>query len=322
MNHGDTPTNLGESEPPHIKNWFSSYEYESFVLETNDNFGYSDDQESQGFENDCNNGNTSKSIENSRELATNGKNEGILIKCNQSDEGKNQVLESPDSPFLSSEPPGIEKWFSSYVYESPEVDTIDDLILSDHKESVANCHEKTKEFEKYENMCVTPDDLICKQISECDDGILKTKELEKDEDLCITHVDLVCKQISECDNSSVKDNKNPTESLNNSANVKSFENGSRKLEEPGDGFVSIKSKRENVKRSKQVNSVDQKRCAVSSANKMKKKKSDERVTLGDVTNILEEHSSVTGKWKCPRKRKPEIGPPLKQLRLGQWFHHV
>ncbi|CAA0823112.1 Unknown protein [Striga hermonthica] len=30
----------------------------------------------------------------------------------------------------------------------------------------------------------------------------------------------------------------------------------------------------------------------------------------------------TGKWCCPQKNKPDIGPPLKQLRLEQWVHRV
>ncbi|KAJ0814521.1 hypothetical protein HanPSC8_Chr17g0786671 [Helianthus annuus] len=79
MSHRDTPATFGESEPPHIKNWFSSYEYESFVLETNDNFGFSEHQGSEDFENEGITGNTLKQTENSRELVTNGKNEGLLI---------------------------------------------------------------------------------------------------------------------------------------------------------------------------------------------------------------------------------------------------
>ncbi|KAK9056829.1 hypothetical protein SSX86_024193 [Deinandra increscens subsp. villosa] len=312
MTHGDTPASLVESEPPHIKNWFSSYEYESFVLETNDNFGFSDPQETQeseGYENECSTGKKMKLTKGSSDLVTDGKYEGMLIKCNQSEEEnkcQNQVgffisysqinffflfcvLESQESPLLSPEPTGIDNWFSSYVYESPEVNTIDDLIVSDHKEIKVGSKEKAKEF-KDENLCVTPDDLIPKQTSKCDKG-------------------------------SSKDDNNPTELPNNIANVNSFEKESRKLEEAGDGFVSLKSKKRNDEKSKQVNGVDQKRCVATSVDKMKKK-SDERVTLGDVTNILGEHSSVTGKWKCPRKRKPDVGPPLKQLRLGQWFNHV
>ncbi|XP_076908630.1 uncharacterized protein LOC143565579 [Bidens hawaiensis] len=253
-------------ELPHIKNWFSSYEYESFVLETNDNFGFSEHQESQDNNNECSTGNTTNSTENLKVFVTNEKNESLLIKRNQSEEDnkcQKHVLESQDSPLLTPEPAGIENWFSSYVYESPEVDTVDDLILSDLKESTVDCHENM-EFVKDENLCVTPTD------------------------------DLVCKQTFECDNSSTKKHKKFTDLPNEDVNVSSLENGSKKVEEDENGFVSMKSKKEKYEKSK---------------------RSDERVTLGDVTNVLDENSSVTGKWKCPRKRKPDMGPPLKQLRL-------
>ncbi|XP_038726175.1 uncharacterized protein LOC120017140 isoform X1 [Tripterygium wilfordii] len=45
-------------------------------------------------------------------------------------------------------------------------------------------------------------------------------------------------------------------------------------------------------------------------------------------NILAERSNfqhpdvmgVTGKWRCPQKNKPNIGPPMKQLRLERWVN--
>lgn len=45
--------------------------------------------------------------------------------------------------------------------------------------------------------------------------------------------------------------------------------------------------------------------------------------LAETTNF--QHSNameVTGKWRCPQKSKPNIGPPLKQLRLEQWVRHT
>ncbi|XP_024995378.1 uncharacterized protein LOC112528587 [Cynara cardunculus var. scolymus] len=260
---------LPPSEPPNIKNWFSSYEYESLVLETNDNFGFSDHQESQGYREE------SSVVENSREFIRGGENDGMmkkksissmLIKCNQSEEDNkcdnhclNQVS---DSPVLSPEAPGIDKWFSSYAYESPP---LDDVILCDDEENTMECcNGKRKEG----------DDLICNQNLEgqrVKDSVTKESAIEI----------------------KVKD-----ENVEN-------------------GFVSVKRKREDVRTGKN----ELKRTASSSSpfvgngigkNKMK----DERKTLADVTNI-----EISGKWKCPRKGKPEIGPPLKQLRLEQWFHH-
>ncbi|KAM3389610.1 hypothetical protein ACQJBY_011637 [Aegilops geniculata] len=51
-----------------------------------------------------------------------------------------------------------------------------------------------------------------------------------------------------------------------------------------------------------------------------------RSPLSDRTNISEVAGApapeVSGKWKCPRKGKPYVGPPMKQLRLEQWVHRV
>ncbi|KAK4262557.1 hypothetical protein QN277_028105 [Acacia crassicarpa] len=53
-----------------------------------------------------------------------------------------------------------------------------------------------------------------------------------------------------------------------------------------------------------------------------KKEGDmKRKALAEVTNIERcDAMEITGKWKCPRKGKPYVGPPLKQLRLEQWVH--
>ncbi|KAK1274222.1 hypothetical protein QJS04_geneDACA012513 [Acorus gramineus] len=50
-----------------------------------------------------------------------------------------------------------------------------------------------------------------------------------------------------------------------------------------------------------------------------------RSVLSEKTNILAEQEAETkipSKWRCPRKGKPDKGPPLKQLRLEQWVHRV
>lgn len=51
-----------------------------------------------------------------------------------------------------------------------------------------------------------------------------------------------------------------------------------------------------------------------------------RSPLADRTNFSEVAEAPTpelsGKWKCPRKGKPYVGPPLKQLRLEQWVRRV
>jgi hypothetical protein len=48
-----------------------------------------------------------------------------------------------------------------------------------------------------------------------------------------------------------------------------------------------------------------------------------RSLLADRTNFREAAAAPTagfsGKWKCPSKGKPHVGPPMKQLRLDQWL---
>lgn len=56
------------------------------------------------------------------------------------------------------------------------------------------------------------------------------------------------------------------------------------------------------------------------------KDSAARRVLLDTTNIQQNQppdaSQITGKWRCPQKRKPHLGPPLKQLRLEQWIRRL
>ncbi|KAH7687545.1 hypothetical protein IHE45_04G172400, partial [Dioscorea alata] len=55
-------------------------------------------------------------------------------------------------------------------------------------------------------------------------------------------------------------------------------------------------------------------------------KSGKRNALMDKTNVFEGEADtvpeIPGKWQCPRRNKPYMGPPLKQLRMEQWFHRV
>ncbi|TQE08620.1 hypothetical protein C1H46_005796 [Malus baccata] len=48
-----------------------------------------------------------------------------------------------------------------------------------------------------------------------------------------------------------------------------------------------------------------------------------RKALADATNIHHSPAAgITGKWKCPQKSKPNRGPPLKQLRLEKWVRKL
>ncbi|KAF1874624.1 hypothetical protein Lal_00007238 [Lupinus albus] len=52
-------------------------------------------------------------------------------------------------------------------------------------------------------------------------------------------------------------------------------------------------------------------------------KSRKRKALTEATNLQQSNAvEITGKWKCPRKGKPDLGAPMKQLRIEQWMRRV
>lgn len=49
----------------------------------------------------------------------------------------------------------------------------------------------------------------------------------------------------------------------------------------------------------------------------------QRKVLTERTNChLSGAAEITGKWQCPQKRKPNLGPPMKQLRLERWIQRA
>ncbi|KMT14128.1 hypothetical protein BVRB_4g079500 [Beta vulgaris subsp. vulgaris] len=124
------------SELPDIKKWFSSYTYNSPVLDTNEDFCFTlgvDDEERRLYVEDT-------------EIEKEGKCEDLTkinrfvirksIEKARKDDFSSilaavEVPANPDSLSLPSEPPDITKWFSSYVYNSPDIDSADfDISLS------------------------------------------------------------------------------------------------------------------------------------------------------------------------------------------------
>ncbi|BAU00411.1 hypothetical protein VIGAN_10200200 [Vigna angularis var. angularis] len=48
-----------------------------------------------------------------------------------------------------------------------------------------------------------------------------------------------------------------------------------------------------------------------------------RKALTESTNVqLYDDIGITGKWQCPQKRKPDVGPAMKQLRLERWVRRL
>ncbi|XP_010531661.1 PREDICTED: uncharacterized protein LOC104807915 isoform X2 [Tarenaya hassleriana] len=125
------------SEPPDIRKWFSSYVYESVPL--NSLAGESEAEEHQL----CAGGSDRENV---------GAKFGSNKDCKPRNMRPSPVCfwQNPDgelSESIPSEPPDIGNWFSSYIYESPVLDTSDGLVLSLPGES-EEIKEKGKRKEK------------------------------------------------------------------------------------------------------------------------------------------------------------------------------
>ncbi|XP_040988789.1 uncharacterized protein LOC121236428 isoform X2 [Juglans microcarpa x Juglans regia] len=143
------------SEPPDIRIWFSSYKYESPVMDANDNFGDSLAKESEFAKDELvmEESNGDKEENPGRFSCIRKRSEGLVcdklcssgyVKCcsssgndkHETQSSNRMFLDIPSAPSLAdslhspsllSEPPDIRNWFPSYVYESPVLGTSEDL---------------------------------------------------------------------------------------------------------------------------------------------------------------------------------------------------
>ncbi|XP_059642566.1 uncharacterized protein LOC132284472 [Cornus florida] len=407
------------SEPPDIRNWFSSYVYESPESNRGDDFEGCDgfkgsNGEKEGF--DIEVGNKEKE-ENLRVLRIVGKSDEVVVDEKVASNGfvkgidfvedsecARKVLDSSDSLSLSSEPPNLKNWFSSYVYESPVLDTSDDFGLSYLEESECdtegfNAGKSSKRKEenlKESTRAGKRDELLAAEKMDFN-GFVKCNnsfEGRKNDhryvrkgnhgvDGCKNSGvlnDLPLRRISEdileeetaqnpyidaakaVENSSAKsprkslygrdftakllEGKFQTENVGiqppgskldlvavNGDSMRKPTSGSNNKENDGhdfagSGFISTKKSsskgndENSLKRPFVVQSVSSRnRSSVSPASD--KDAIIARKVLSETTNIQRSDAlEIAGKWRCPQKNKPHLGPPLKQLRLEQWVRRM
>ncbi|KAL8539872.1 hypothetical protein ACS0TY_001470 [Phlomoides rotata] len=395
------------SEPPDIRNWYSSYVYESPELNTLDGF-HDFDGSGETFVED---GKNTKSC-GDRPV---GKFDDALVdapkkpsdgmRCNESDEftpGKSYslVIGSSDSLSFTSEPPDIKEWFSSYIYESPTLDSTLDFAISDYKESEdgklcnvqMNCRQDKKDvalvgaeenikfysqrrhpnvFIKCTNLVKDPkldyqsvgkdvhnvvlkpmpstlSQLTCDKVSDSSLSELRrgSNNQDKDDDDENLHFNStderspislkVEKYTGSLDGESLHmpigrieaaKEKVDKEDLNgnldftvprgDSSEWASHRNSCEKENElPENGFISIRKKSCEVNAGHVI-----KRVRVDGVELKRNQEKDAKIVrkvLSEISNFSTSDSK--GKWQCPQKNKPELGPPLKQLRLDQWFN--
>lgn len=117
--------------------------------------------------------------------------------------------------------------------------------------------------------------------------------------------------------------------LDNGASVRKFTHGCNGKEDIGkeiseDGFVTTRKGRysgannENCLKVAKENRVGM-RMPLAGENDPHLK----RKALSERTNLqLSSAVETIGKWQCPQRNKPILGPPMKQLRLERWVHRV
>ncbi|PSS09694.1 Dentin sialoprotein [Actinidia chinensis var. chinensis] len=413
----DTADSLSiPSEPPEIRNWFSSYVYESPELDTvGDLLGYGFGDSGcveEKFEGEENLGKFRK-IRNKEELVLGEKVASVgHVKSNNTDENQNlgnpnsiQVGGSSDSLSLSSEPPHLARWFSSYAYESPALDTSDDFKGSVFTESecegvggnAENCSKEKRENST--DFRATRSDVLASDEKMSSNGLVKCKSLDGDNKYDNQHnskgihvvegkmssvlIEMPVKTIpglflegkptrnSDYGSTSTQSgekpsldaqvsirkdgnnresdvmclNPNASRGWNNrkspakstdrrdSAEVRKPTCGSNGKENdrkifPENGFVSTRSNRSarpndgsSLKRSGEGHFGGLRNRVTDSS--VVGKEGILRKPFLETTNFRHNESlEITGKWKCPQKSKPNLGPPLKQLRLEQWVHRV
>ncbi|KAI4372428.1 hypothetical protein MLD38_010661 [Melastoma candidum] len=449
----DFPDSLSViSEPPDVRNWFSSYVYESPVLGSEEDFGDPLLNESE--------------ISNLRRVFGNGRREavGVPHKFDESENvdkldgdekrasdfgscygasgrngnGEESLTEAPDSlqsnlpasdsdaieekssvgtrpggelpsnhvktdglpenhnldkdkqcrefagysssSSLLSEPPHISNWFSSYVYESPELDSLEDFGCSDAKDdllireiinSKAETPSELNQKKTNAVACTTPD-LIPPTIQsprEVNHEMKVNKNLPFDAvaGVVVTKVKSECIAVAPDSNRQAKKEMisskgcgsrlSPEKEISRYAAKSRYKrdhinfddtvshvsgrdnqilcpgdqasgrtrddiisrNGKENLEpcSSNSGFVSIRKKAAPAlclgPGSKPQEAVVNQCLNV------------KRTPLAETTNLprrQEDAVEYAGKWKCPQKSKPLVGPPMKQLRLERWVYKV
>ncbi|KAF5186641.1 Choline transporter-like protein [Thalictrum thalictroides] len=327
------------SAPPDIRNWFSSYDYESLVLDTEDEIKCFISEESD--------------IEN--------------VGFDSEEQNLVQTKIPASSCSLSihsdlSEPPDIKNWFSSYVYKSPVLDTEDEFkCLVSGKSGI----EKVGFDSEAHSQMGTKDNCLLQRpfvANGCDDesfgGSLKGRndppQLVGCLTSCMNNSNLMKDLDTSCsspkylhDRNNYKEDASEGNSCTKETDYRSNtdlervnrspfnislsccnDNGKEVNECAANGFISTKKRtNENARKFFKDFQENHTRCVKAPRLNLPLNEVHtgiERSPLYDRTNVSYKMTvpENTGKWRCPQKGKPDLGPPLKQLRLTQWVRRV
>ncbi|XP_019089126.1 PREDICTED: uncharacterized protein LOC104731898, partial [Camelina sativa] len=296
------------SEPPDVRNWFPSYEYQSPQLsDTHDELGFSS-FEKEGLivdESDTVDGNGSGIF---RKIKSKQENVG-LARSNSNDYEDNIATEtakevSSDNAYSDQE---MEKQFSVRLFNASEKEV------------------KQKSSFKQEPLCCEPKEEA-KFNPEVSRYNQKRKSPSKNEaslhELRPNHIQETISINSTRQKSPIDQESDDKENVHHGQSTET-------------GFVTTKKARFKEARSQcsmaKPNTGVQLECSrskelknMSAEEEDKEERKKKRRVLGEMSNHQSSSGAeeIAGKWRCPQKNKKNIVPPLKQLRLDAWIHKV
>ncbi|XP_077247124.1 ATP-dependent caseinolytic protease/crotonase family protein [Tasmannia lanceolata] len=328
------------SEPPDIRNWFSSYEYESPGLDLSVDFKCFSSEEIEG-ENEENS--NLGIFENPKEKDVMGFDD--LEQEEHPVNKDHQLIEITEIPLFSR------RITEDEMLQGVSLRKCDSILSKDHGNS-STCHKIS--LEELNGECVGKCNIVYSKSTE-NSATNQAKSLE-----CLPKRNDCERKLLERTNLIKEDNASPKRETNSKAKLFSRSN----VHEGGnyiakDGFISTKNhkieketpQKKLISKRNHESLLAGKHSMANEENNWSEKEGNlrdicvgkaslvlqecdtnlvcegqaqvRRIALLERTNFLDEEKlEIAGKWQCPRKNKPNIGPPLKQLRLERWVHRV
>ncbi|KAL3499676.1 hypothetical protein ACH5RR_038769 [Cinchona calisaya] len=332
------------SEPPDVKNWFSSYAYESPAIDTNYEFrSHPNEDKFDEEENDAPNCSTGKEEELTKATKKVRKNDlegqkisGALVKCTKSD--------------------GEKEWeHHNFTKDSPKIDgNNNSAVLNDSTPQRLSHHILQLEHmqgqgkgsaEEFELSIPNGENpfhaLNFKFAAEASHVLLNIKSGSGSKTGNLPQTTIQSRDPTK-ESDKPTDFTKVTDTIPHSENLDYFNLVNRKTENKAicghdnkendakgfaeSGFVSTRSKKRDDENSF-TGSLESKsyhsRNEITVPPRGNKEATATRKVLQETTNVQAPNLfEITGKWRCPQKSKPNLGPPLKQLRLEQWVRRV
>ncbi|KAL0395030.1 UNVERIFIED_CONTAM: hypothetical protein Slati_4469200 [Sesamum latifolium] len=314
------------SEPPDIKNWFSSYLHESPTLDAIDDFTISDceDDKLSTTQKSCRNDTKDVMnfihVEESRELLSHNRKSDVVVECTN--------LDSHDvhlKRFSSTLSQLTSKMVSEQRLPGQETGNHDHDF--GRKFGNENTYGKTYNLKLDCNLIDSTSPKLLNMENNTGSQVGKSLHKSTGTKNCVKD-SLVKKELNEIVSAGALDLSEPKrDSWRRPTCKRSIEKENKETNLLGNGFISTRKNSSqantgNVTRHVLVQTGSL-RNEVKSAVILEKDAKTSRKVLSETSNL---HSpnvlESTGKWCCPQKNKPSVGPPLKQLRLEQWVRRV